>query len=317
MVNTYSLSNKQVWVAGHTGMVGSALLRRLEKENCDIITVQHQDLDLTDQLAVKNWLSEIKPQVIFLAAAKVGGIYANDTQPAEFLYINIMIETNIIHAAHEVGVEKLLFLGSSCVYPRDAVQPISEDTLLTGPLEKTNESYAIAKIAGIKLCQAYRRQHGNDYISVMPTNLYGPGDNFHPEHSHAPAALLRRIHEAKIANTPEVVVWGSGNPKREFLHVDDLADACVYLMQVYSDERLINVGTGSEISIREFAELIRDIIGYRGKLEFDTNRPDGTPRKLLDVNRLNELGWQAHIPLHQGLRQYYDWYTDNIINIRQ
>ena len=292
-------------------MVGSSIVRRLASENCEVLTVEKKEIDLTRQKEVEEWLALNQPDVIFLAAAKVGGIKANDTLPAEFLYDNLMIETNIINAAYKIDIEKLLFLGSSCIYPRDASQPMSENTLLTGPLEKTNEWYAVAKIAGIKLCQAYRVQYGSDFISVMPSNLYGPGDNFHPEYSHVPAALIKRFHEAKIAGSSVVTVWGTGTPKREFLHVDDLADACIFLMKHYSDFSHINVGTGTDITIRDFAEVIKRVVDYEGDIIFDTSRPDGTPRKVLDVSKINKLGWQAQISLEEGLENYYAWFKAN------
>ena len=292
-------------------MVGSSIVRRLASENCEVLTVEKKEIDLTRQKEVEEWLALNQPDVIFLAAAKVGGIKANDTLPAEFLYDNLMIETNIINAAYKIDIEKLLFLGSSCIYPRDASQPMSENTLLTGPLEKTNEWYAVAKIAGIKLCQAYRVQYGSDFISAMPSNLYGPGDNFHPEYSHVPAALIKRFHEAKIAGSSVVTVWGTGTPKREFLHVDDLADACIFLMKHYSDFSHINVGTGTDITIRDFAEVIKRVVDYEGDIIFDTSRPDGTPRKVLDVSKLNRLGWQAQISLEEGLENYYAWFKAN------
>jgi len=313
----YRLEGKRVWVAGHLGLVGAAITRRLASERCELIAVGRDRLDLRHPQAVEAWMAETLPQAVFVAAAKVGGIHANSTFPADFLYDNLMIESSIIHAAHKTGVEKLLFLGSSCIYPREAHQPIVEEALLTGPPEPTNEWYAIAKIAGIKLCQAYRRQHGCDFISAMPTNLYGPGDNFHPEHSHVPAALLRRFYEAKREGRPQVTVWGTGRPRREFLHVDDLADACVFLMRHYSDEPHLNVGTGSDLPIREFAELIAQTVGYEGELTYDINRPDGMPRKVLDVSRLRKLGWSASIPLEDGLKQYYTWFLDHIDTIRQ
>jgi GDP-L-fucose synthase len=258
-----------------------------------------------------------KPQVIFLAAARVGGIHANSTHPAEFLYENLLIEANIVRAAWQSGIEKLLFLGSSCIYPREAPQPIAESSLLTGALEPTNEWYAIAKIAGIKLCQSFRRQYGCDFISAMPTNLYGPGDNFHPENSHVPAALLRRLHDAKLAGAHSVVVWGTGRPRREFLYVDDMADACVFLLKHYSGEQHVNVGAGSDISICDFAELMSRVVGYEGQLVFDPTRPDGTARKLLDVSVLNNMGWKASTSLEIGLKRYYDWFLANIATIRQ
>lgn len=307
----YDLAGKRVWVAGERGMVGSAIVRRLEREPCTLLHSDRSTLDLCNQAAVTAWMEANRPQAVFVAAARVGGIHANNTFPAEFLYQNLVIETNIIHAAHTIGVEKLLFLGSSCIYPRDAAQPMVEEALLTGPLEPTNEWYAVAKIAGIKLCQAYRKQYGDDFISVMPTNLYGPNDNFHPENSHVPAALLRRFHEAKLSGAPEVVVWGTGTPRREFLHVDDLADACVFLMQNYSGDMHINVGTGKDMTIAAFAEAIKKAVGYEGKLVFDTTRPDGMPRKVMDVRRLTEMGWTAKIDLPQGLIQYYEYYRKN------
>jgi GDP-L-fucose synthase len=303
----FSLAGKRVWVAGHRGMVGSALVRRLGKENCEIVTVDRDQLDLCQQADVKAWMEKTRPQVIFLAAAKVGGILANDSYPADFLYDNLMIETNIIHGAHLIGVEKLLFLGSSCIYPRDAAQPITEDALLSGPLELTNEWYAVAKIAGIKLCQAYRKQHGCDFISAMPTNLYGPGDNYDLATSHVLPALLRKAHEAKCADKSAFEIWGTGTARREFLHVDDCADALVYLMGVYSDADHINIGSGSgsEVSIEELAQLIMRVVGLDGEVEKDLTRPDGTPRKLMDGSRLKALGWEASIPLEDGIRTTY------------
>jgi GDP-L-fucose synthase len=301
----YDLKGKRVWVAGHRGMAGSAILRRLQSENCTCLTAGSNELDLRRQADVEAWVAANKPDAAFVAAGRVGGIIANDTQPVDFLYDNLLIEANVIATAHRAGVGKLLFLSSSCTYPRLAPQPMTEDALLTSPLEPTNQWYAIAKIAGMKLTEAYRRQHGADFISVMPTNLYGPGDNYHPEHSHVPAALIRRFHEAKLAGRPEVVVWGTGKPRREFLAVDDLADACVFLMKTYSGDQALNIGTGSDVSIGEFARVIADIVGYRGNIVFDTSRPDGAPQKLLDVTRLTKLGWQARTPLRQGLEQAY------------
>jgi GDP-L-fucose synthase len=301
----YSLSGKRVWVAGHRGMVGSAIVRRLDSEGCEVLVASRQDADLRDQTATMAWIEKARPDAVFLAAAKVGGILANDTYPADFLYDNLMIEANIINGAFKSGVEKLMFLGSSCIYPKLAPQPMSEEQMLTGPLEPTNEWYAVAKIAGIKLCQAYRRQHGVDFISVMPTNLYGPGDNYHPENSHVPAALIRRFHEAKLAGAPTVTVWGSGKPRREFLSVDDLADACIFLMKHYSGDDFLNIGFGDDITIGDFARLVAEIVGYRGELVFDTSRPDGAPQKLLDSNRLNALGWRPRISLRDGLAAAY------------
>lgn len=313
----FDLTAKRVWVTGHRGMVGSAVVRRLSSEPCEVLTAGKGELDLRRQADVEAWMAANRPRVVVMAGAKVGGIHANNTYPADFIYDNLVIEANIIRAAAETGVEKLLFLGSSCIYPREAPQPIPEDALLSGPLEPTNEWYALAKIAGIKLCQAYRRQHGCDFISAMPTNLYGPGDNFHPVDSHVPAALLRRFHEAKEAGLDEVVVWGTGRPRREFLHVDDLADACIYLLRHYSDETQVNVGTGEDITIAEFAEAVQKVVGWQGRLVFDTSRPDGTPRKVLDVSRLTGLGWQASIELEEGLRGYYRWFLGNIDRIRK
>jgi len=312
----YDLSGKRVWVPGHRGMVGGAIVRRLQAEGRDVLTATRSELDLTRQAEVEAWVAEKRPQAVFLAAAKVGGILANDSFPASFLYENLAIELNVIEACRRAGVEKLLFLGSSCIYPREALQPISEDALLTGPLETTNQWYAIAKIGGVMLCQAYRRQYGCDFISAMPTNLYGPGDNFHPEHSHVPAALLCRFHEAKEAGAASVTVWGTGRPKREFLYVDDLADACVFLMRNYSGEEHVNVGTGEDIAIVDFAEAIRKVVGYEGGVDFDTSRPDGTPRKVLDVALLNGLGWRAQTSLSEGLVRYYQWFLKNREQLR-
>jgi GDP-L-fucose synthase len=301
----FDLKGKKIWVAGHRGMVGSALVRRLSTEDCDILTASKADLDLLRQDAVENWMTENSPEVIFLAAAKVGGIHANNTRPAEFLYENLMIEANVIHAAYKAGVEKLVFLGSTCIYPKYAPQPIQESALLTGPLEPTNEWYAVAKIAGIKLCQAYRRQYGCDFIAAQPTNLYGPGDNYDLDNSHVLPALLRKAHEAKMAGAEELVVWGSGTPLREFLHVDDLADAVVHLAKVYSDEEHVNVGSGHEISIRSLAELVCEVVGFKGTLVFDSAKPDGTPRKLSDVSKLMGMGWSMGRTIEAGVRQTY------------
>ena len=301
----FELKGKSVYVAGHCGMVGSALLRRLAREDVELLTAPHSELDLCDQAAVFDWFGKRKPQVVFLAAAKVGGIVANNTLRAEFLYDNLAIAANAIHAAHLNGCEKLMFLGSSCIYPKLAPQPLREDSMLTGPLEPTNEPYAIAKIAGIKMAEAYRSQYGRDFISVMPTNLYGPGDNYHPEYSHVVAALIRRFHEAKVSGTRNVEVWGTGTPRREFLYVDDLADACIHVMKNYSDAGLINIGTGEDITIAEFARVVAAAVGYSGEISFDLSRPDGTPRKLLDVSRLARLGWSATTSLQDGIRLAY------------
>ena len=293
-------------------MVGSAICRALAAKGFDnVLAPTRQELDLGNQAAVAEWFAENRPEYVFLAAAKVGGIHANDTYPAEFIHDNLVIETNVIHSAWKHGVKKLLFLGSSCIYPKHAPQPMKEEHLLTGALEPTNEWYAVAKIAGIKLCQAYRRQYSFDTISLMPTNLYGPGDNFHPENSHVVPALIRRFHEAKEEGRDEVVIWGTGSPRREFLHVDDLADACLHLMQHYSDEQIVNVGVGEDISILELAQLVAEVVGFEGRIETDPSKPDGTPRKLLDVSRLHELGWKAKTSLEDGLRESYRWFLDN------
>src|SRR3954465_13643948 len=304
----FELKGKSVYVAGHRGMVGSALVRRLEREDIELVTVERREGDLCNQAAVFDWFAKARPQVVFLAAAKVGGIVANNTLRAEFIYDNIAIAANVIHAAHQNGAEKLMFLGSSCIYPKLASQPLREDAMLTGPLEPTNEPYAIAKIAGIKMVEAYRNQYGSDFINVMPTNLYGPGDNYRPEHSPVVAALIRRFHEAKHAGISKVVVWGTGTPRREFLYVDDLADACIHLMKNYSSDKLVNIGTGEDITIPAFARLVAATVGYTGEITFDTSRPDGTPRKLLDVSRLAKLGWRARTSLKDGIRLAYRAY---------
>lgn len=307
----FSLAGKRVWVAGHRGMVGSALVRRLETEDCEVVTVGRATVDLTRQAEVEAWMADTKPDAVFLAAAKVGGILANATYAADFIYDNLMIETNIIHGAHRTGVQKLMFLGSSCIYPKLADQPMCEDALLTGPLEPTNQWYAVAKIAGIKLCQAYREQHGCDFISAMPTNLYGPGDNFDLASSHVAAALMMKIHQAKTAGADSVEIWGTGAPLREFLHVDDLADALVFLMTRYSDADHINVGSGVEITIKDLAHLLARVIGYDGGFHFDASKPDGTPRKLMDSSRLAALGWSAARPPETGFADAYAWYVMN------
>ena len=307
----YKLNEKRVWVAGHRGMVGSAIVRRLASEGCDILTAGHDEVELTRQSEVEAWMKAHQPDTIFLAAAKVGGIVANDTLPAEFLYENMMIEANIIHAAHQCGVEKLMFLGSSCIYPRMAEQPMKEEALLTGPLEPTNEWYAIAKIAGIKLCQAYRKQYGCDFISAQPTNLYGPHDNFHLEHSHVIPALIIKAHKSKLAGDSAMEVWGSGKPYREFLYADDLADALVFLMQRYSDDLHINVGTGEEVTIGDLAHGVVDAVGFKGDVVFDASKPDGPPRKLMDSSRLLGMGWKPKVSLNEGLKLAYQWFLEN------
>jgi GDP-L-fucose synthase len=301
----FELRGRRVFVAGHGGMVGSAIVRRLGSEGSTVLLAERSRLDLTDRANVDGWLAQAKPDAVFLAAAKVGGIHANSTYPADFIADNLGIALNVIRGAHRHGVKKLLFLGSSCIYPKLAPQPMTEDMLLTGPLEPTNQWYAVAKIAGIKLCEAYRRQYGADFVSVMPTNLYGPGDNYRLEDSHVPAALIRRLHEAKVANAPSVTVWGTGTPRREFLAVDDLADACVFVMKHYSGDEFVNVGTGEDITIAEFARLVAEVVGYEGEFAFDTSRPDGTPQKLLDVSKLASLGWCAKTPLRAGLKAAY------------
>ena len=301
----FDLRGRRVFIAGHSGMVGSAILRRLVTEDCELITAPRELVDLARQQATEDFFAAVRPDVVFLCAARVGGIAANSSLPADFIYDNLVIATNVIHAAHKAGVAKLLNLGSSCIYPRLAPQPMTENLLLTAPLEPTNEWYAVAKIAAIKLCDAYRRQHGCDFISVMPTNLYGPGNNHHPEYSHVPAALICRFHEAKDAAAPEVVVWGTGTPRREFLYVDDLADACVFVMQRWSGEGFLNIGTGEDLTIAEFARLVAETVGYHGRIVFDPTRPDGTPRKLLDVSRIAALGWRATTALREGLAAAY------------
>lgn len=308
--------NSKIYIAGHRGMVGSAIYRKLQKEGYNnIITRSSTELDLRIQSDVEGFFEHEKPEYVFLAAAKVGGIVANNTYRADFLYENLQIQNNIIHSSYLSGVKKLMFLGSSCIYPKLAPQPLKEDYLLTGPLEPTNEPYAIAKIAGIKMCDAYRSQYGCNYISVMPTNLYGYNDNYHPQNSHVLPALIRRFHEAKINNTPQVTIWGTGTPKREFLFADDLAEACYYLMQNYDEEGLVNIGTGEDISIKDLALLIKDIIGYEGEINFDTSKPDGTPRKLMDVSKLHSKGWHHKIGLRDGIKLAYEDFLSHQSNL--
>lgn len=302
----FPLAGKRVWVAGHRGMVGSAIVRRLGSEDCEIVTVGRDEVDLKSPDQVRSYLAVTKPDAIFMAAAKVGGILANDSLPADFLYDNLMIAANVTEAAHRAGVAKMLFLGSSCIYPKLAPQPITEDALLTGPLEPTNEWYAVAKIAGIKLAQAYRRQHGCDFISAMPTNLYGPGDNFDPESSHVLPALLRKAHEAKLAGADHMTIWGTGAPKREFLHADDCADACVHLMKRYSDAEHVNVGSGEDIAIIDLARLVCEVVGFEGEIRTDPSKPDGTPRKLMSGDKLKAMGWTAKISLKDGVAATYE-----------
>ena len=312
----YALAGKKVFVAGHKGMVGSAIVRRLAEEDCEVLTLDRGEVDLRDQDGVRRWMLDRRPDAIFMAAAKVGGILANNDYPADFLLDNLLIETAMTAAAHAAEVEKMLFLGSSCIYPKFAPQPIPEDALLTGPLEATNEWYAIAKIAGIKLAQAFRKQYGRDYISAMPTNLYGPGDNFDLEHSHVIPALMRKAHEAKMIGAPAMVVWGTGAPRREFLHVDDLADAALHLMEHYSEATTINVGVGKDVTIKELVTIICDVVGFEGELEFDTSRPDGTPQKMLDIARLRSIGWTPNVELRDGLATTYAWFLENIDQLR-
>jgi len=308
----YPLNGKRIWVAGHRGMVGSAVVRRLATEDCEVLTVGRDELDLRRQAEVEAWMDQARPNAVILAAAKVGGILANDTYPADFLYENLMIEANIIHAAHQANVEKLLFLGSSCIYPRESPQPIPESALLTGPLEPTNEWYAIAKIAGIKLAQAYRKQHGCDFISAMPTNLFGPGDNFDLNSSHVLPALLRKAHEAKVAGARSITIWGTGTPRRDFLHVDDCADACVFLMKGYSGEEHVNVGSGEDVTILELVKLVCEVVSFDGEIACDTTKPDGTPRKLTDVGKLRGRGWSPRIGLREGVANTYAWFLANL-----
>jgi len=315
--SSYSLAGKKVWVAGHRGMAGSAIVRRLGQEGCEVLTVGRGEVDLRRQAEVEGWMEKHKPQAVFVAAGLVGGILANSTRPGEFIYDNMQIEFNVIHTARLIGVEKLLFLGSSCIYPREAAQPMGEDALLSGPLEPTNEWYAIAKIAGIKLCEAYRTQYGCDFISAMPTNLYGIGDNFDLKNGHVAAALIAKFHRAKVENQPAVELWGSGKPLREFLYADDLADALVFLMKTYSGAQHVNVGTGDEISILELAHLLKKIVGYEGQLTFDSSKPDGMMRKVMQVDKLAALGWKAQTPVEDGFRLAYQWYVNNIDDVRR
>ena len=307
----FDLSAKRIFVAGHRGMVGSAIMRRLAGEDCEVLTANRAQLDLMDQAAVAAWMQRERPDAVIVAAAKVGGILANGSYPADFLYENLLIAANCIGAAHAADVNRLLFLGSSCIYPKFADQPIVEEALLTGPLEPTNEWYAVAKIAGIKLCQAYRAQHGRDYISAMPTNLYGPGDNFDLLSSHVLPALIRKAHDAKLDGAPSITIWGTGAPRREFLHADDCADACVHLLAHYSDDLHVNVGSGEELSIRELAELVCSVVGYNGAIESDVSKPDGTPRKLMSAARLRGMGWAPTISLRDGIARTYSWFLDS------
>ena len=307
----YPLNGKRIFVAGHRGMVGGAIVRRLQKIDCEILTVPHKEVDLRRQAETEAWLAANKPDTVFVAAATVGGILANDTRPAEFLYDNMMIEGNLIEGARRIGVRKLLFLGSSCIYPRLSPQPMKEEHLLTGALEPTNQWYAIAKIAGLKLCAAYRRQHGSDFISAQPTNLYGPGDTYDLQASHVIPALLAKMHKAKVTNAAEVEIWGTGKPRREFLHVDDLADALIFLMERYSDESHVNIGWGEDVSIAELAALVAETVGFKGRLRYATDKPDGMPRKLLDVSLLEGIGWRPKIGLRDGLADAYRWFVEN------
>ncbi|MEO1016827.1 MAG: GDP-L-fucose synthase [Pseudomonadota bacterium] len=312
MATRYELKNKRVFIAGHRGMVGSALVRRLADENATVLTAERPELDLLRQSEVENWLAKTRPDCVVIAAAKVGGILANDQYPVDFLEQNLLIQTNLIRASFAAGVKKLLFLGSSCIYPKHAPQPIAPASLLTGPLEPTNQWYAIAKIAGVKLCEAYRHQHGADYVSAMPTNLYGRGDNFDLKSSHVMPALMRKMHEAKVTGADEVEIWGTGSPRREFLHVDDLADGCVFLLQHYSGDELVNIGSGEDLTIADLSMRVQKTVGFRGSLRFNSDYPDGTPRKLLDVSRLQGLGWRPKIHLDQGLRDTYDWFCREV-----
>ena len=316
-MSTYQLSQKRVWVAGHRGLAGSAVVRALQKRgDVEVLTVDRTQVDLRNQALVSRWLAEQKPHAVIVAAAKVGGILANDSYPADFIYDNLIIETNIIHASHLAGVEKLLFLGSSCVYPKFAEQPIREEALLTAPLEPTNEWYAVAKIAGIKLCEAYRKQYGRDYISAMPCSLYGPNDNYDLDSGHVLPSLLRKFHEATERRQDNVMLWGSGEPRREFMQVDDHADALLYLLQHYSDPMHINVGAGHDVSITELAEVIRDVTGFKGGITYDKSKPDGTPRKLMDTTRLTKLGWTPKVTLRDGIEATYQWFLEHRASAR-
>ena len=304
-------SNSRIYVAGHRGLVGSAIIRSLKQRGFEnLITRTHAELELMDAVAVKDFFEQAKPEYVFLAAAKVGGIHANSTYPADFMRENLIVQTNVIHESWRQGVVKLLFLGSSCIYPKLCPQPIKEEYLLSGELEKTNDAYALAKIAGIKTCQSYNQQHGTHFISAMPTNLYGVNDNFHPENSHVLPALIRRFHEAKLANVESISIWGTGTSRREFLHSDDLADAVLFLMENYDDSEIVNVGCGKDQTIKELAEMIQEVVGYTGHLKFDSTRPDGTPQKILDISKINSLGWKPTISLREGLKQVYHWYTE-------
>lgn len=311
MVIMSNLQGKRIWVAGHRGMVGSAIVRRLAREDCKVLTATRQEANLVDQASTRAWIEANRPDMVFVAAAKVGGILANSTYPADFLYDNLMIASNVIEASHRIGVEKLMFLGSSCIYPKLAGHPIREESLLTGPLEPTNEWYAVAKIAGIKLCQAYRAQHGDDYISAMPTNLYGEGDNFDLNSSHVLPALIRKAHEAKLSSAESITIWGTGSPMREFLHADDCADACVHLMKTYSNAEHINVGSGEDLTILDLTRLVCDVVGFKGKILRDTAKPDGTPRKLMSADKLRSMGWKPRITLREGIESTYRWFIAN------
>lgn len=310
-----SMMGKRIWVAGHRGMVGSAIVRRLAREDCAVLTATRQEVDLADQASTRAWIKANRPDMVFVAAARVGGILANSTFPADFLYDNLIVASNVIEASHRIGVEKLMFLGSSCIYPKLAEQPIREESLLAGPLEPTNEWYAIAKIAGIKLCQAYRHQHGDDYISAMPTNLYGAGDNFDLNSSHVLPALIRKAHEAKVSGADNITIWGTGSPMREFLHAEDCADACVHLMKTYSGSQHVNVGSGEDLTILELTRLVCDVVGFKGEILRDATKPDGVPRKLMSVDKLLSMGWRPSITLREGIESTYRWFTMNVASV--